>query len=312
MKVTEPILVIAFNRPDHLSVLINRLREVEATRLFFAVDGPRTNKPDELEKVQGCQDLIETIDWDCQVTTHFQERNLGCGLGVSTAITWFFEHVERGIILEDDIIPDQSFFPFCSELLERHQPDKSVFAISGCNFVPPEAIDTCGAYRFSQVPHIWGWATWRDRWAQYNLDIAGWRKDLSVAKLWAKSGNSIPAAVYWAGTFELLARKEVDTWDGQLVYMCMKYGLLTATSNTNLIDNIGFNDQATHTLVDRDELQPIIPVDLQTKPQAVRLDKKADAWTRKNHFRATWRGMLDQGDRFLKRRRAETKAKDTT
>jgi len=312
VKVTEPILVIAFNRPDHLRVLIDRLREVEPTRMFFAVDGPRANNPDDLRKVQECQAVVQTIDWDCQVATRFQPRNLGCGLGVSTAITWFFEHVDRGIILEDDIIPDQSFFPFCTELLERYQSDKKVFAISGCNFVPPEHINTQGAYRFSQVPHIWGWATWRNRWEHYNLDIAGWRRNLPATRLWAKSGHSIPAAVYWAGTFELLARQEVDTWDGQLVYLCMKNEMLTATSNTNLIRNIGFNHQATHTLVDRDELQPIIPVALPTKPQPVHLDKKADAWTRKNHFRATWRGMLDQGDRFLKRRRAETKAKDTT
>jgi len=312
VTVTEPILVIAFNRPDHLVVLIDRLREVEPTRIFFAVDGPRTNVPGEREKVQECQELIKAIDWDCEVSTNFQGSNLGCGLGVSTAITWFFAHVDRGIILEDDIVPDPSFFPFCSELLERHQTDKNVFAISGCNFVPPESIDTQGAYRFSQVPHIWGWATWRDRWEHYDIDIAGWRKNLPAIKLWAKSGHSIPAAVYWAGTFELLARKEVDTWDGQLVYLCMKNEMLTATSNTNLIENIGFNAQATHTIVDRDELQPIIPVLLPTKPQPVSVDKKADDWTRRNHFRATWRGMLDQGDRFLKRRRSKTKAKDTT
>jgi succinate dehydrogenase flavin-adding protein (antitoxin of CptAB toxin-antitoxin module) len=110
--------------------------------------------------------------------------------------------------------------------------------------------------------------------------------------------------VYWAGTFELLARKEVDTWDGQLVYMCMKNGMLTATSNTNLIENIGFNEQATHTTEDRDELQPVIAIALPTTPVPVKLDHKADSWTRKNHFRATWRGMLDQGDRFLKRRQA--------
>ena len=310
MTVTEPILVIAFNRPDHLSVLIDRLREVEPTRLFFAVDGPRANKASEFEKVQACRDLVGTIDWNCEVTTNFQESNLGCGLGVSTAITWFFDKVERGIILEDDIIPDPSFFPFCGELLTRHENDSNVFAISGCNFVPPNEIETNGDYRFSQVPHIWGWATWRNRWEQYNLDIAGWSKGLPPTKLWAKSGHSIPGAVYWAGTFELLARKEVDTWDGQLVYMCMKTGMLTATSNTNLIENIGFNDQATHTLVDRDELQPIIPISQPTIPQLVRLDKKADAWTRKNHFRATWRGMLDQGDRFLKRRRETRKTKD--
>ncbi|MDA9334091.1 nucleotide-diphospho-sugar transferase [Actinomycetota bacterium] len=310
--VTEPILVIAFNRPDHLKVLIDRLREVQPTRIYFAVDGPREGNAAEKHKVTECQEMVSDINWDCEIRTHFQETNLGCGLGVSTAITWFFKHVERGMILEDDIIPDLSFFPFCEELLVRHENDSQVFAISGCNFVPPEEISTHAAYRFSQVPHIWGWATWRNRWQQYNLDISGWREDLPPTKLWVKSGRSIPAAVYWAGTFELLARKEVDTWDGQLVYMCMKSGLLTATSNTNLIDNIGFNDQATHTLVDLGELQPVTPISLPTIPQLVQLDKKADAWTRKNHFRATWRGMLDQGDRFLKRRRATRKAKDTT
>ena len=310
MTVTEPILVIAFNRPDHLKILIDRLREVQPTRVYLAVDGPREGNEGEEHKVTECQEMVSDIDWECDVTTNFQESNLGCGLGVSTAITWFFDNEDRGIILEDDIIPDHSFFPFCEELLVRHQNDSHVFAISGCNFVPPEEISTHADYRFSQVPHIWGWATWRNRWQQYNLDIAGWRKDLPATKLWAKSGHSIPAAVYWAGTFELLARKEVDTWDGQLVYLCMKTGMLTATSNTNLIENIGFNEQATHTLVDRDELQPIIPVSLPTTPQLVQLDKKADAWTRKNHFRATWRGMLDQGDRFLKQRRATRKTKD--
>ena len=305
MTATEPILVIAFNRPDHLRILISRLRELQPKKIYFAVDGPRKTKDTDAEKVGQCKDLTHSIDWDCEVITNFQESNLGCGLGVSTAITWFFENEERGIILEDDIIPDPSFFSFCAELLGRHERDPEVFAISGCNFVPPNQISTSGSYRFSQVPHIWGWASWRDRWAQYQLDITGWRTELPARKLWSKSGNSIPGAVYWAGTFELLARKEVDTWDGQLVYMCMKNGMLTATSNTNLIENIGFNEQATHTTEDRDELQPVIPIALPTTPVPIKLDHKADSWTRKNHFRATWRGMLDQGDRFLKRRRAE-------
>ena len=312
MTVTEPILVIAFNRPDHLTVLIGRLREIQPKKIYFAVDGPRKNKDGEAEKVALCRDLADSIDWDCQVITNFQESNLGCGLGVSTAITWFFENEERGIILEDDIIPDPSFYPFCTELLRRYELDPAVFAISGCNFVPPDQISVSNGYRFSQVPHIWGWASWRDRWAQYRLDITGWRRELPARKLWSRSGNSIPGAVYWAGTFELLARKQVDTWDGQLVYMCMKNGMLTATSNTNLIKNIGFNEQATHTTEDRNELQPVIPIVLPTTPVPIKFDHKADSWTRKNHFHATWRGMLDQGDRFLRRRKAASNAKDNT
>jgi hypothetical protein len=300
---TEPILVIAFNRPDHLCILIDRLREIQPNKIYFAVDGPRKDRDGDVAKVAQCQDLAHSIDWDCQVITNFQESNLGCGLGVSTAISWFFENEERGIILEDDIIPDPSFMPFCAELLERYQSNLQVFAISGCNFVPPNQISSSGAYRFSQVPHIWGWASWRDRWAPYQFDIKGWQRDLPARELWSKSGHSIPAAMFWAGTFELLARRQVDTWDGQLVYMCMKAGMLTATSNTNLIKNIGFNEQATHTLEDRNELQLIIPVALPTTPVPVQLDHKADSWTSKNHFRATWRGLLVQGHIFLKRHR---------
>ena len=304
MTVTEPLLVIAFNRPDHLSVLIDRLREVKPEKIYFAVDGPREDKPGERQSVQACRDLVKMIDWDCTVVTNFQETNLGCGLGVSTAVTWFFESEERGIILEDDIIPDPSFFPFCAELLGRYESDPRVFAISGCNFVPREHMSSQGAYRFSQVPHIWGWATWRDRWALYQFDLSGWRKELPIQELWSKSGKSIPATVFWAGTFELLAHKEVDTWDGQLVHMCMKNGMLTANSNTNLVENIGFNEQATHTKKDLGDLLPINPVTLPTAPVPIRVDHKADSWTRAHHFRATWRGMLYQGYTFLKRQRA--------
>ena len=302
---TEPVLVMAFNRPDHLQVLLARLREVQPTQLYVAIDGPRASRDGEGAQVQACRDLVASVDWDCDVQTLFQESNLGCGLGVTTAITWFFANVDRGIILEDDIIPDPSFFPFCTELLDRYANNDRVFAISGCNFVPPEAQGHPDLpYRFSQVPHIWGWATWRRSWDQHRLDIAGWRKELPPTKLWARSGHSLPASVYWASTFELLARKEVDTWDGQFVLASMVSHQLTATSNVNLIENIGFGESATHTFEDRNELPPITPIMVPTSPVAVTLDGKADAWTRRHHFRATWRGMLHQADRYRRQRKA--------
>ena len=303
MTVNEPVLVMAFNRPDHLSVLLDRLREVQPSRVFVAIDGPREGREGEEDKVRACHDLISTIDWPCDVQTLFQQVNLGCGLGVTTAITWFFSHIERGIILEDDIIPDPTFFGYCTELLDRYEHDSRVFAISGCNFVPPEFQSHPGdAYRFSQVPHIWGWATWKRSWEQHRLDITGWSQHLSPGQLWKRSGRSIPGALYWASTFELLARKQVDTWDGQFVLASMVSNQLTATSNVNLIRNIGFGEFATHTLHDRDELQPITAMALPTGPVDVTCDERADTWTRRHHFRATWHGMLGQARTFVGRK----------
>lgn len=303
MAATEPVLVMAFNRPDHLAVLMDRLREVQPQRLYVAVDGPRADREGEREQVLACRDLVGAVDWPCEVRTLFQESNLGCGMGVTTAISWFFEYEERGIILEDDIIPDPSFFPYCAELLERYEKDHRVFAISGCNFVPPEHQSRPDLpYRFSQVPHIWGWATWRRSWVKHHLDIAGWREDLPLTTLWSRVDHSIPSTVYWMSTFELLARKEVDTWDGQLVLASMAEGSWTATSNVNLVENIGFGETATHTVAHMDEIRPVQPVTLPLVDVPVQQDRKADSWTRTHHFLATWRGMAGQAGRFLSSR----------
>jgi len=295
---------MAFNRPDLLRILIERLRLVRPTEVYLAIDGPRPTRAGEAARVQECRELVAAFDWPCEVRTLFQEQNLGCGLGVSTAISWFFGQVERGIILEDDIIPDPSFFPYCTELLDRYARDERVFAVSGCNFVPAEAQSHPDqAYRFSQVPHIWGWATWRRSWQQHQLDIDGWRSRLPIRTLWSRVGHSIPATVYWTGIFELLARKQVDTWDGQFVLASMASHQLTATSNVNLIENIGFGETATHTVEDRHQLAPVRSITLPTRPVPVEIDRRADEWTRVHHFNATWRGMLDQVDGYRKQRR---------
>ena len=301
----EAVLLIAFNRPDHLTVLIDRLREVQPTRVYLAVDGARPSRAGEAELVGACKALAGAIDWPCEINTLFREKNLGCGLGVSTAISWFFEHEERGIILEDDIIPDPTFFPFCSELLDRYQDDTRVFAISGCNFVPPEGLSSTGSYRFAQVPHIWGWATWRRSWDEYQLDIAGWRQRLPIHKLWARSGKRLSATVFWTGTFELLARKQVDTWDGQLVLASMAANQWTATSNVNLVENLGFGADATHTVDEVDTLT-VRPSAIPTPAVPVELDRRADAWTRRHHFRMSVIGMAHQLYRFARLRRGST------
>jgi len=299
----EAVLIIGFNRPDQMRQVIASVRQVRPPRLYLAVDGPRRDRPGEAALVQACRDLAGHIDWPCEVHTLFQESNLGCGQGVSTAITWFLEHEERGIILEDDVIPDPSFFGFCGELLERYQEDERILAISGCCFVPPEGLSRPGdPYRFSRVAHVWGWATWRRTWAEYRLDIAGWRSGSTWGGLFGWAGRSLRGLAYWASNFEMLSRRMIDTWDVQLNHEAFVTGRWTATSNVNLVRNIGFGETATHTVVNAGDLQPVGSISLPTTSVPVEVDERADAWTRRHHFKATWFGMAAQLGRYVRRR----------
>ncbi len=301
--VRDPLLLIAFNRPEHLSSLIERLRDTRPARIYLAIDGPRDGHPSDAEMVQACRDLVQRIDWDAEVRTLFQDRNLGCGLGVSTAISWFFEHEERGIILEDDILPESSFFEFCSELLDRYENDERVLAISGCNFVPPEFQERPDLpYRFSRVPHIWGWATWRRSWSLHQLDMHAWSKRLPARKLWKAAGRSPQGFIFWKSIFDLMAGQKVDTWDMQLVFEGMVRDMWTATSNVNLVQNIGFGDFATHTHDRPAYLRATSQIRHPLEAVPVEVDEKADAWSRKVVFGATTKGLVDQAIRYLRRR----------
>jgi hypothetical protein len=302
VAVSDPLLLIAFNRPEHFAQLIERLRETRPQRIYIAIDGPRLGNESDAISVAATRQLVSTMDWTSDVHTLFQEKNLGCGMGVSTAINWFFSHEERGIILEDDILPRESFFEFCSELLDRYAGDPHVLAISGCNFVPPEYLTSPGSYRFSRVPHIWGWATWRDKWAIHDLDISDWNSRMSWRKLLKVSGYSPGGVVFWRSIFNLMASGKIDTWDMQLVFAGMERDMYTATSNANLVDNIGFGDLATHTEVRPAYLRSSEEIGLPTEYVAVDVDEKADAWSRKVVFGATTSGLIGQAVRYFKRK----------
>lgn len=298
----EPVLLIGFNRPDLLAGVIAQVRQVRPPRVYLAVDGPRPERPDEAERVRQCHELVSTLDWGCEVRTLFREHNVGCGRGVSGAITWFFDHEERGIILEDDIHADPSFFGFASELLERYAGDDRVFAITGTNFVPPEEIDHRGEYRFSRVPVVWGWATWRRSWERYSFDIAGWQGRLPLRRAWHAMGGRAGTYMFWAANFHMMARHVVDTWDLQLVYAAMADGALTATPNRNLVENVGFRHDATHTLRTPGYLRPVEAMPLPTEPVEVALDERAERWLMDNVYEATLPGIAAQTKRYLARR----------
>ncbi|MFH1427813.1 MAG: nucleotide-diphospho-sugar transferase, partial [Patescibacteria group bacterium] len=169
MSFNTPILFLIFNRPETTQRVFDKIKIIKPRHLFVAADGPREGK-NESEKCQAVRDIIKQIDWDCKVNTLFRDKNLGCKLAVSSAIDWFFDNVEEGIILEDDCLPDPSFFKFCQELLVKYREDSNVMCISGDNF-NPNLYNGSDSYFFSKVASIWGWASWRRAWKYYDIEM---------------------------------------------------------------------------------------------------------------------------------------------
>ena len=292
-----PILILAFNRPERLRGLIARLREVRPAVVYISFDGPRKGNESDARLVTEVHRIGTEIDWPCEVHTNFRSENLGCGKAVSTGIDWFFHQVDSGIILEDDVLPNFGFFTFCQELLTRYADDERVFAISGCNFAPKEQIEQPASYRFSAITHVWGWATWRRAWETYRYDMRDWRKRLPIRQRWKAAGANVGGLIYWTAVFDWMRFGKIDTWDYQLSLAQMANGGLTATSNVNLTDNVGFADDATHTAHQPSFIRPseqmVFPL---THPE-IRQDLSADRWVRSKILQAStqsaWRMVRD-------------------
>ncbi len=225
-----PVLLLIFNRPDHTEVLINRLRKIKPKFIYVAADGARAGNENDKINVPITRSLIETIDWDCTITKLFRNENLGCGLAVSSAITWFFQHVEEGIILEDDCIPNESFFPFCEEMLNYYRYEEKVMHVSGNNFQLGQKRGEA-SYYFSTYPHIWGWATWRRAWNHYEFNLPN-PKDIPVDKF---RYHLLPIR----GIKQAYEGK-VNTWDYQWTYALYKMKGMAVIPQVNLVENIGF------------------------------------------------------------------------
>ena len=241
-----PVLFLVFNRLDTTKQVFEAIRQARPPRIYVAADGARVNKEDESEKIQAVRDhVMQNIDWDCEVKTLFRDENLGCKYAVSGAITWFFENEEQGIILEDDCLPSQSFFWFCEELLDRYKDDFRVWHISGDNF--QNGIKRGDAsYYFSKFNHIWGWASWADRWSHYDVEMSSFsqfKDDGLIASNFSEKKDQL----YWLNVFDRTFNGEVDTWDYQWTYTVLSNSGLSILPNKNLISNVGFGADATHT-----------------------------------------------------------------
>lgn len=239
------VLFLVFNRPDTTAQVFEAIRRAQPPRLYVAADGPRADRAGEAEKVAKVREIATAADWPCEVKTLFREENLGCKSAVSKGITWFFEHEEQGIILEDDCLPSQSFFWFCEELLAKYSDDDRVGQISGFNALGNYSRGG-RSYHFSNFGSIWGWASWRRAWSCYDVDIKNFPdvKRYSLLKAVIVNRQEYEQRMK---DFESTFDKKIDTWDYQWIFARLLNRFLIIIPHTSLIKNIGFGECATHT-----------------------------------------------------------------
>ncbi len=238
-----PVLFLIFRRPEVTGRAFERIRAARPPRLYVAADGPRPGQAGERELAEATRNLvIEGIDWDCEVRTLFRDQNLGVREAISSAIDWFFEQEEQGIILEDDCLADPSFFDYCEELLERYRDDERVMHIGGNCFL--DDLDLEASYFFSRFPHIWGWATWRDAWARYSPTSPDFEAEFEAIR---HSFSSPREEAYWHSTFSRYFDGGFDSWAYGWEFSVWRHQGLAAYPTTNLVRNIGFGAAASHT-----------------------------------------------------------------
>ena len=302
MSMNTPVLLIAWRRPNTLRQVIDAIRPVAPSRVFVACDGPNPIRLGEDEKVAATRAVIDSeIDWPCQLERLYSDMNQGCRIGVSRAITWFFDQVDEGIILEDDCVPHPDFFHYCTTLLERYRYDSRVWCISGDNFQDGQWRGD-GSYYFSRYNHCWGWASWRRCWQYYDSALSQWPALRDAGFLKTIFSNSAEYK-YWSRIWQrLLIYNQPDTWDYQWTFTCMMNGGLTALPNLNLVRNIGFGEDATHTIVNEKVPDTSGRIDPNIIPSFVLRDHSADSYTFKNIYSPDQFGRLkNKFIRLLKR-----------
>jgi len=241
-----PVAVIVFNRPEFAARVLKVVAQAKPRKLFVIADGPRPESPTDIENCAATRALFDELDWECEVNRNYSEVNLGCAKRPPSGISWVFDHVEEAIILEDDCVPDVTFFRFCEELLSRYRDDHRVMNVSGSIF-RREPVQTPFSYCFSQLPFTWGWATWRRAWRYYDVHVSSWPQLRNTGWL-AGIAEDEGAIRFWTDIFDQAHswQGETCTWDYQWVFSCWLQRGLSILPRDNLVTNIGCGEQATH------------------------------------------------------------------
>jgi hypothetical protein len=280
-----PILFLAYNRPADTRKVFTAIRAIKPKKLFVAVDGPNPKNHKDLENCRAVQDIVTDINWDCDFQTLFATRNHGCKVAVSQAIDWFFDHIDRGIIIEDDCLPNPSFFPFCSELLERYHNDNRIMTVSGSNLLHTHTNGPY-SYYFSKFMLCWGWATWRRAWKYYDIKMRLWPEIRDQKRLDDIFDSSRKVNLN-SKIYQRVYMNEIDSWAIRWSFAVLIQNGVNIIPHVNLVSNIGFGKEATHT---NDCSSPSANIPFQTiesrlaHPPHVIVDKNADNIVFKRHI----------------------------
>jgi len=240
---SAPVALFVFNRPQQTARVFEAIARARPTRLFIVADGPRTEA--ERAECEAVREVVSHVDWPCTVSHKYSRHNLGCRRCVASGLDWVFSEVEEAIVLEDDCVPDVTFFGFCSELLEYYRHDTQVMHISGDNF--KWWYRRCsGSYYFSKYPHIWGWATWRRAWQLYDDDMKQWPQFRDSGGLDFLCDDHRDR-VFWTDWLNATYSGKMNSWAIRWLFACWLHGGISVCPKVNLVENIGFDKRATHT-----------------------------------------------------------------
>lgn len=272
-----PVVYMLFNRPRHTRETFAAIRALQPARLFIVADGPRSGHANDRDRCREVRSIVEAIDWPCEVHRNYADHNLGLKRRISSGLDWVFATVDRAIVLEDDCLPHPDFFPFCAELLERYADDGRVWVITGNNFQGGRKRGEA-SYYFSRYNHCWGWATWRRAWQHCRVDLPFWPEWKNSAA-WRRTLPDKVENQYWTAIFDKVWRGEIDSWAYPWTASTWYHQGLTATPNVNLVTNIGFGPEATHTIAGEDcPGLAILPLGELTHPHQVKQNLKADRY----------------------------------
>lgn len=247
-----PVALVFFNRPEQFAVVFEQVKKAKPSKLFLIQDGPREGNTRDAENIAKCREVLNGIDWECDVTRDFSEVNLGCGKRVFSGISRCFEEVDRLIILEDDCVPSQSFFPFCKEMLERYKDDNRIGLITGMNHLGQfDAVP--GDYLFSNVGSIAGWATWRRSWENVPFDLMEIVEDTYAMRMlknhekYAPNRNRVYSNVTEKAE-KLNKGEKLSSWSTQFGLNQILQSRLILVPRVNMMTNIGLTAESANSV----------------------------------------------------------------